>query len=268
MAAAMTEPPVSRARRKHPDLIFEWIGGRGDRWRLLLFLNLSLALHVACFYAFQVVYPQTVRQRAETTKVTYLDPRDDPDVRDVIARIEDRAVYFDGSLRLPIPGASLEHDDRNEVLPAPGFASHEPELRSPPGLDLSGKLPRIFAADGVFFPQGSRLLPGGAETPKPEPFAGQYVYRPQLVPGGGVVGRKILTRPDWTESDSQGALAAAVGNSVLFLVEIDESGAVSTCLPWKGVENAFDATQASKIEQQATFEPAEKPSRGWLEMRW
>ena len=78
MAAATTEPRVSRARRKHPDLIFEWLGSRGQRWRLLLFMNLSLALHVACFYAFQVVYPQTVRQRAETTKVTYLDPRDDP----------------------------------------------------------------------------------------------------------------------------------------------------------------------------------------------
>ena len=265
MAAATIEPPVSRARRKHPDLIFEWIGSRGHRWRLLLFLNLSLALHVACFYAFQVVYPQTERQRAKTTEVTYLDPRDDPAVRYVIARIEDRAVFFDGSLRLPIPGASLENDERNDVLPEPGFASHEPGLRSPPPVDLSKELPRIFAADGMFFPSQSRLLPGGEPPPTPEPFEGTYVYRPRLVASGAVLDRKVLSAPDW--SDSQEALAAAAG-SILFLVEIDESGAVSSCLPWKGIENVFDASMASKIETEARFEPAEQPSRGWLEMRW
>ena len=266
MGAATIEPPVSRARRKHPDLIFEWIGGRGHRWRLLLFLNLSLALHVACFYAFQVVYPQTVKQRAETTEVTYLDPRDDPAVRDVIARIEDRAVYFDGSLRLPIPGASLENEERNEVLPEPGFASHEPSLKSPPPVELSGGLPRLFAGDGVFFPPRARLLPEGAIPPALAPFDATYVYRPQLVPSGAVVKRKALAMPDW--SDSQQVLAEAVGNSILFLVEIDTRGAVSSCLPWKGVENSFDAAMARKIEAEASYEPADAPSQGWLEMRW
>lgn len=266
MAAATTEPRVSRGRRKHPDLIFEWMGSRSHRWRLLLFLNGSLALHVACFYAFQVVYPPSARQRPETTKVTYLDPRHDPGVREVIGRIEDRAVFFDGSLRLSIPGASLENDQVNQVIPVPSFATHEPQLKVLPSIASKTPLPRIFTEDDVFLPAQSRLLPGGVPAPRPEPFAGVYVYLPKLVLSGGLGVREIVAQPDWT--DSQETLATAGDDSIRFLVEVDASGRIISCLPWLGVENTFDAAMAEKVESETKFAPSKDTSRGWLEMRW
>ena len=265
MAAEKKEPKPSRSRRKHPDLIFEWLESRGRRWRLLLFLNCSLALHVACFYAFQVVYPASAQQRAETTKVTYLDPRSDPSVREVISRIEDRAVFFDGSLRLTIPGASLE-DDLNQVIPIPAFATHEPQLRNLEPIRSKKSLPPVFAEDDVFYPRQSRLLPGGKALPRPEPFTGVYIYEPTFQQTDGISEREMTIPPDW--SDSQEAFATAGGNTLLFLVEIDQLGHVITCLPWKGIENVFDDAMAEKVESEMKFTPSASMSRGWLEMRW
>jgi hypothetical protein len=266
MAAATLDPPVSKGRRRHPDLIFEWIVSTGHRWRLLLFLNLSLALHVACFYAFKVIYAPNVRQRPETTKVTFLDPREDPGVRAVIGRIEDRAVFFDGSLRLPVPGASLEDDRENEVVPTPGFANYEPSLANPPEIDLSSELPHIFATDDIFLPPQSRLLPGGKRPPRPEPFMGIYIYKPRLLAMGDLGALEIVSEPDWSES--QEAFAAAVGNRIQFLIEVGESGKIANCLPWAGVETVFDASMARQIESGLVFAPSDEVSRGWLEMRW
>lgn len=266
MASATIDPSVSKARRRHPDLIFEWVGSRGHRWRFLVFLNLSLALHVACFYAFQVVYPTTIRQRAETTKVTFLDPRDDSGVRDVISRIEGRAVFFDGSLRLPISGTSLENDRANEVVPIPAFATHEPDLRVPPELKSTSELPRIFAAGEVFLPQRSRFLPGGKPAERPLPFEGPFVFRPEISTLGGIAGAKITGQPDW--SSAQDSLALAAGNRLRFLIEVDERGRITSCLPWAGIETAFDAEMAHKVESEVRFAPAEFVRQGWLELRW
>ncbi|MFT5110061.1 MAG: hypothetical protein ACI9UA_005714 [Pseudoalteromonas tetraodonis] len=269
MGTATADPPVSKARRKHPDLIFEWVDHKGHRWRLLLFLSLSLALHFACFYAFKVVYPPTVRQRAETTKVTFLDPRD-AGVRDVISRIEDRAVFIDGSLRLPVPGASLEDDKNNEVVPVPGFASHEANLRTPPEIDFIPELPRIFPFDDVSLPSQSRLLPETEPGVRPSPFTGEYVYRPSLQSSGGIAGREIVARPDWSKSQEALALAtgSATDNSIQFLIEVDEFGDITSCLPWKGVEAAFDAAMAREVETKLKFAPTTRMTRGWLKMRW
>jgi hypothetical protein len=269
MSAAIIDPPISKGRRRHPDLLFEWVVNRGYRWRLLVFLNLSLALHVACFYAFQVVYTPTARQRPETTKVTFLDPRNDAGVRDVIRRIEDRAVFFDGSLRLSVPGASLEAVNENQVLPVPSFATHEPSLKTPPPIDLAPELPGIFAPGEVFLPRQSRLLPGGKPTERPVPFAGPYIYRPQLGLLGGVTDLEIAEFPDW--SDFQDEFAGVDDNHIhflQFLVEVDGFGRITSCLPWKGIENAFDAAAARKIEKGLKFSPNGLTTRGWLEVRW
>jgi len=263
MVDTATEPPVSKARRKHPSLLFEWAGGSNRRWSLLLFLNVSLALHVACFYIFQVVYPPTVRQRAETTKVTYLDTTD-PYVREIISRIEDRAVFFDGSLRQPIPGASL--DELDDVVMAPSVASHEPVLRELPELQTRLELPRVFAADELFLPPLSRLLPDGKPAPRPKPFEGVYVYKPRLIPRGEIAGRKLAKIPDWSKELE--SISKAQGNHIRFLIEIDPAGRVTSCLPWAGVEEGFDAAIATKLEADLRYERSSSASRGWLDMHW
>lgn len=260
MAAATTNPSLSRARRKHPDLLFEWIGDRGQRWRLMMFLGLSLGLHVACFYAFQVVYPTTIRQQAETTKVTFLDPRK-PEVRKVIGWIEDRAIFFDGTLRLALPGPA-----QGEVVFEPAFATQEPMLRLPEEIHGSSSLPPIFAVDEIFLPPSSRLLPGGQAAGRLKPFLGPYVFRPRIKLSGGLGGRGMVRQPDWSEA--QGSLAAADGNHIQFLVEVDPVGRISSCLPWAGIEEAFDDAMARKIETEIKFEPGEFTSRGWLDLHW
>jgi hypothetical protein len=266
MSAATIDPGASKARRKHPDLIFEWVGSHGHRWRLLLFLNLSLALHVACFYAFQVVYPTTVRQRAETTKVTFLDPRDDAGVRDVISHIEGRKVFIDGSLRLTIPGTSLELDEANEVLPVPAFATREPALRLPPEIDASLELPRIFPAGEVFLPQRYRFLPEEKPVVRPQPFQGPFVFRPEISTQGAIAGAEIIGQPDW--SGEQDLLASVAENRIRFLIEVNERGRLTSCLPWAGIETVFDATMAQKIEAEVKFAPTGQLRHGWLEVRW
>lgn len=268
MAPATIDPSLSKGRRRHPDLIFEWVGSKGHGWRLILFLNLSLALHVACFYAFQVVYPTPLRQRAETTKVTFLDPRDDSGVRDVINRIEGRALFFDGSLRLPVAGTSLEDDEENEVLPSPAFATYEPALMPPPEVKRPLELPRIFEQGEVFLPRRSRLLPEGEPAGRPQPFAGPFVYRPAVSPMGELAGSEIVRRPDWSDPPDQELLSSAAGNRMRFLVEVDGRGRITSCLPWEGIETAFDAAMSRKIETSLRFAPAGTVRRGWLEVHW
>ncbi|MGI9242870.1 MAG: hypothetical protein ACR2RV_18880 [Verrucomicrobiales bacterium] len=266
MGAATISPGLPKGRRRHPDLIFEWVGRKGQGWRLVLFLNLSLALHVACFYAFQVVYPTPVRQRAETTKVTFLDPRSDAGVRDVINRIEGRTVFFDGSLRLAVPGTALEGDEANEVIPVPAFATHRPTLQAPPEIPRPLELPRIFAPGEVFLPQRSRHLPEAKSVPRPEPYVGPFVYRPSVSALGGIAEAEITRRPDW--DGSQELLASAEGNRIRFLVEVNGRGRISSCLPWIGIENVFDAAMARKIETELRFAPSGFVRHGWLEVRW
>ena len=73
---------------------------------------------------------------------------------------------------------------------------------------------------------------------------------------------------DWSEKQKSLAEAAAAGNRIRFLVEVDEAGRISSCLPWEGVEAAFDDEMARKIETELRFAPSQHPGRGWLELSW
>ena len=50
--------------------IFNWSGGRGGRTAFAGLLLVSLALHAASFYIFQVVYPPSVSLRPPSASVT------------------------------------------------------------------------------------------------------------------------------------------------------------------------------------------------------
>ena len=187
-------------------------------------------------------------------------------MREVIRRIEARAVFVDGSLRLPVEGASLE-DEANA---------------GPTGARLRR------ARGGSARSAGDRLRPGSAGHPRcgrecssrralgysraasrpsaRQPFEGDYVYRPRLSPQGELAEREIIARPDW--SAEQEALAAAAGHRLQFLVEVDRFGRITSCIPWSGIETGFDAAMARAIETGLKYARAESSSGGWLEMRW
>lgn len=73
--------------------VFNWLRDR-RRWiHLIWFILFSILIHGSGFYLFQVVYPSPLRVEPEGDAVELLDPND-PEVRVLLKRIQDRSVYL------------------------------------------------------------------------------------------------------------------------------------------------------------------------------
>jgi hypothetical protein len=141
-----------RRRQNAPSLplLFRWRHPHWLSFRLVFLLIFSLFLHLAAFYAFEVVYPPSRKQVSREASL-WLLPRGDPAARALLARHGDRLGVFDaraeqGSTIPPSP-----------VAMSLSFDNHRPEFR---------RWPADLPSDGPAFPD---VLP--PILPPPASFA-------------------------------------------------------------------------------------------------
>jgi len=143
-------------------------------FRLFFLVILSLALHVAAFYVFEVAYPESRKELAKEAGMLLLRAND-PEAQAVLARHEERLRVFSGfdhppPHTLPRIGMRL------------GFENHEPRLM-PMILDPPEADPGIFTFRP--FPPVASASPGN-----PSPAPGQ-------IPNEETVGKPVA-RIEWS----------------------------------------------------------------------
>src|SRR5438067_10674392 len=129
-------------------LIFSWAPPRRRARTLIVFLIASIILHAACFYIFQIVYPQTVALLPAPARLSLISPDDSESIaflRWVDA--EDPALATTtqrspGNRAIDLP--KLQH--------IPSYSTHEPKLKGLPPTTPDLSIPSSAAIGPVRIP--------------------------------------------------------------------------------------------------------------------
>ena len=250
--------PARSKPDKDSPLIFMWKEKEHFRLRLLFFLVLSVAVHVFCFYLFQVTYPQKERRLPYTAQLTVLNPKDSL-TQTVLRQIDDRVVSIDSAERELISGTSVE--DFTPVF-KPFFQSYTLQLKSPPPIYSTSPVADLVRA-------GSALLPPlPAIPPMGETVASAFVRHPWLsVRGEDLKDRSIVIPINW-DADL-GKFASSSGTETAsFMIAVDGGGNVRHCLPSEGEESGVLPLLIDKIKGMR-FQASNQPLQwGWIDLTW
>jgi hypothetical protein len=198
-----------------PPLIFDGKAWRPSRWRLALFLFVSLLGHLGVFYLFKVITPLTTRRLPPEQSVLVLRGEDPASAR-ILASLEDRS-----------PAAMLIRLKSSEQarlpqlpLPAytPSYQDYSPDYKFNWEPPLQA-LPQLAAANRPLLPPRPR--PQAQVVPSPEPLTPQLYLPPALAERG------LAEAPGWP------TMAAALeepNEPSLFQLAIQPSGVVKYCL--------------------------------------
>ena len=142
-------------RSRHLDdgedrLIFAWKDRYHRKLRLAFFLIIALALHVFCFYLFQVEYPKAERRLPYTAQLTVLNPRDTL-TQVALRQIDDRTVSIDSAAREALKDAQIE--DFATVF-KPFFQDYEARLKEPPPIYQVTPVSDLVEAGTAVLPSG------------------------------------------------------------------------------------------------------------------
>ncbi|NNE91437.1 MAG: hypothetical protein HKN23_07300 [Verrucomicrobiales bacterium] len=119
------EKRKAEAAEKAEGLIFHWWHRQRLVLHIAVFLVMSVVLHVAGFYLFQVVYPPGGKVEPVPDRVTLLNP-EDPAVHAVMGKIQDRVVF----LRPASENAGVRANlDDYSIQFVPSFTRRKPELK-------------------------------------------------------------------------------------------------------------------------------------------
>ncbi|MEM7698306.1 MAG: hypothetical protein AAF236_07885 [Verrucomicrobiota bacterium] len=121
---------MAQARQdKTDELIFRWAKDKRLWLHLSLFFGVSILLHGAGFYLFQVVYPAPVRIEPEPEQVRLLVIEGNTEVRQMLKKVQDRIVH----LQPPSQKTSVRVQLADHRLPfSPIKDRRTPPLRVPP----------------------------------------------------------------------------------------------------------------------------------------
>lgn len=259
----MNGDAIIAARAARGGLIFDWTRNASRPFWLMFFLALSVAGHVVCFSLFQVVYPPQKRELIQSLEVTVLDPSD-PLTRDVLIRIDDRAVVLDARSALDLPGLSMAE---SEVRFQPFFKNYRPRLR---------ELPRPSAdAAAMLLPPGSVVLPpvAGATVATSPAAAIAPSLRPVAELRWQGAPREVLRAFDWAPEREVARPPEA--DRALIYIGVDRSGHVRHALPEKGAGVEMDAAVLRAVRAMR-FVPKDAGAEGatdaidwvWVAVRW
>lgn len=239
--------------------VFHWHEPRTrQRLRLAGFIFLAVVLHAAFFYVFKVVYPASTRSLPMPSRVVLLRG-DDPNVRNILAEVEDRTAAYDPSLGTTVGNVALS-------TYRPSFVGHKPELIAPPVL-VAQRLPLPDALEG------SPLLPDPDRPPAPAresalqpPAAAQ---QPLFALGGAIASRGLRSPPRL-----EGLFTGDTNAVATFAIGVNASGVVQHCIPDEDFLANQEAllralSQADQLEAlrrtlcQMRFEPAPGAGLSW-----
>lgn len=253
----MSEDAIDAAREARGGLTFDWKLRASRPFWLMFFVVISVAGHVLCFSLFRVVYPPQKRELIQSLEVTVLDPTD-PLTRDVLSRIDDRAVVLDARSALDLPGLSMAE---SEVRFQPFFQNYRPQLRELPPFGSGRAAPLL--------PPGSVVLPPIAGAAVAAPPAVNAM--PELQPTVGFrwqdEAREIVQAFEWAPEPPV-QRPAEIDQTVIY-IGIDRFGHVLHALPERGAGVEMDAAVLSALRaMRFTAKDAEAIDWAWATVRW
>ena len=199
-------------------LTFNWERKRlASRARLALYLLVSLALHIGCFYVFQVVYP-TPSHTAPIPSSVLLLSRENPAAREVLREIDDRVAAYDITVEDHSPEYTLEDLG---LAYRPSFA----DVKLEP-LDLRRPIRSLFPPPDIGAPNVLPPVPGPLDPS--EPTAPGDPAEPSIIFGGDLEGRKL--EPGVGLPSLAPYFERKEGAAVEFLVGVTAPGIVARCL--------------------------------------
>lgn len=151
--------PISVSSAEGP-LIFNWDFPRRRNLAIAGFFLLSLAVHAACFYIFQIVYPPAVGLLPPPARLNLITP-DSEEGRTLLRWVEADDPALASATQRPIEPKAF-------VLPklqhVPSYIASEPALKQPPPLVADLRLPSAQPPGPVPIPrprsvQNIALLP-------------------------------------------------------------------------------------------------------------
>ncbi len=248
---------IAEAREARGGLTFDWRRGGSRPFWLLLFLILSVAGHALCFSLFQVVYPPQKRELIQSVEVTVLDPAD-PLTRDVLSRIDDRAVALDARTTLALQGQPMEE---SAVRFRPFFRGYRPRLRTLPPLDTG--------ESGSLLPAGSVVLPPvAAAPPRRAPAGGPGAASPPDIQLRWQADRRELSKGFEWQPGAPPVRPPDVDQAAIY-IGIDRTGMVVHALPEQGVGLEMDAAILSALRaMRFAPEGGGGIDWAWATVRW
>jgi hypothetical protein len=253
----MSADAIDAAREARGGLTFDWKRSASRPFWLMFFLVISVAGHVVCFSLFRVVYPPQKRELIQSLEVTVLDPSD-PLTRDVLSRIDDRAVVLDARSALDLPGLSMAE---SEVRFQPFFQNYRPQLRELPPFGSGGSAPLL--------PPGSVVLPpiAGATAATPPAITAPLALQPIVEFRWQDEAREIVEPFDWSPVTPV-QRPAEIDQTVLY-IGIDRFGHVLHALPERGAGVEMDAAVLRALRaMRFAAKDAEAIDWAWATVRW
>jgi hypothetical protein len=135
--------------------IFNWDRPRRRTLVLTGFVALSFAIHVAAFYLFQVVYPQTVSLLPAPRRVSLMTANSEQTAT-LLRWIDAEDPALASTTRRP---AHMQRREMGKVEHVPSYFAREAALKEPPPLTVDLRIP-------------------SAQSPGPVPFARQAIAAP------------------------------------------------------------------------------------------
>ena len=242
------------------ELIFSWKDRYHRKLRLTFFLIIAIAIHVFCFYLFQVEYPKAERQLPYTAQITVLNPRDTL-TQVALRQIDDRTVSIDSAARDAVRGTEIED---YATMFKPFFKNYEARLKAAPPIFETSPI-----ADLV--PPGAAVLPKVSALPlvkAPDSIAA-YVRQPHMtIRGEGLENRDLLHIIDW--SNNLPVFEKSDGfNAATFMIAVDANGMVRQCLSGDSDESGVFSMLHQKV-RTLRFQPIRnrKLQWGWVDLKW
>ena len=191
-------------------LIFSWDSPCGQKPAITIFLALSLAAHVLCFYIFQIVYPPMIALLPSPARITLITSASE-EGQTLLRWIdsEDPALAFTThrppeTMLHPLPKA--EH--------VPSYSAMQPTLKNIPPLEHDLRIPSCHPPGVV------RLV-----RQKTTPAIGFFKTFMSFSMEFDVLGAPALPQPNFATSTEE------TPQTIRFRVGVNELGEIRYCFP-------------------------------------
>jgi hypothetical protein len=216
-------------------LIFNWDQSRRRNLALAGFIATSFVIHVAAFYLFQVVYPQTVSLLPAPRRVNLMSANSEQTAT-LLRWIDAEDPALASTTRRP---AHMQRHEMGRVEHIPSYFAREAALKEPPPLTVDLHIPTAQPPGPVPFARSAVPAPTGIQST-------QVTFSSELQQLGGA---KFVPA-------NFKASAGETPQNAQFRIAVDAKGAVVYCFTLASSGDAGLDEQAREHLALCRFPPA------------
>ena len=224
-------------------LIFDWAPHRWNQ-PLIGFLGVSLLVHFAAFYLFQIVYPTTNSLLPPTAQVSVLNPKNQDDHR-ILDWVE---LHDPSTLNAP----KFRNDLVPDLVPRyrPRFSTITPGPLPEPQPSLQTSKPPLFSAESLFPLHGKPTI-----VPIERSFSTRLEFGNNLQSRHPVLSGSAPAASEMLEPST-------------FFVGVSPEGKIEYLFLWQTSGSDHHDAEAEQFLRQIHFQSASSSSWDLIKVRW